>query len=250
MLNNIKAFGKTDVGLMRTINQDSIFTSTQQIGKLPNLFIVADGMGGHKAGDVASKAAIEKFVKYTCQTHMSDPANILDSGISSINHEIYEMAVSNKDYSGMGTTFVVCTIVDNHVYIANVGDSRLYLIGHEINQVTEDHSYVAAMMRAGELTKEQARNHPEKNVITRAVGVSQDVKADFFEVDLKPGDKVLMCSDGLSNMIEDDRLFDVINANNVEDSVKILIDEAKKNGGYDNITAIVIEPQIEEVNEC
>lgn len=106
------------------------------------------------------------------------------------------------------------------------------------------------MMRAGELTKEQARNHPEKNVITRAVGVSQDVKADFFEVDLKPGDKVLMCSDGLSNMIEDDRLFDVINANNVEDSVKILIDEAKKNGGYDNITAIVIEPQIEEVNEC
>ena len=97
----INAFGKTDVGLMRTINQDSIFTSIEPIGKLPNLFIVADGMGGHKAGDVASRAAIEKFVKYACTTHMSDPANILDSGIISINKEIYDMAISNKDYSGM-----------------------------------------------------------------------------------------------------------------------------------------------------
>ena len=166
------------------------------------------------------------------------------------NQKVLEKSFENEELAGMGTTMVVAFSEDRQLYVANVGDSRLYLIGHEINQVTEDHSYVAAMMRAGELTKEQARNHPEKNVITRAVGVSQDVKADFFEVDLKPGDKVLMCSDGLSNMIEDDRLFDVINANNVEDSVKILIEEAKKNGGYDNITAIVIEPQIEEVNEC
>jgi len=106
------------------------------------------------------------------------------------------------------------------------------------------------MMRAGELTEEQARNHPEKNVITRAIGVAWEVKADFFEVDLKPGDKVMMCSDGLSNMIEDQRLYDVISSNSVEDSVRILIDEAKENGGYDNITVIVIEPRIEEVNEC
>ena len=106
------------------------------------------------------------------------------------------------------------------------------------------------MMRAGELTEEQARNHPEKNVITRAIGVAWEVKADFFEVDLKPGDKVMMCSDGLSNMIEDQRLYDVISSNSVEDSVRILIDEAKENGGYDNITVFVIEPRIEEVNEC
>ena len=106
------------------------------------------------------------------------------------------------------------------------------------------------MMRAGELTEEQARNHPEKNVITRAIGVAWEVKADFFEVDLKPGDKVMMCSDGLSNMIEDQCLYDVISSNSVEDSVRILIDEAKENGGYDNITVIVIEPRIEEVNEC
>ena len=101
----INAFGKTDVGLMRTINQDSIFVSTKPVGKLPNLFIVADGMGGHKAGDVASRVAIEKFVKYACTTHMTDPANILDAGIMSINKEIYDMANSNRDYSGMGTNF-------------------------------------------------------------------------------------------------------------------------------------------------
>ena len=132
----INAFGKTDVGLMRTINQDSIFLSTESIGKLPNLFIVADGMGGHKAGDVASRQAIELFVKYVLGTHMSDPANILDSGIISINKDIYDMAMSNRDYNGMGTTFVACTIVGNHVYIANVGDSRLYLVGRDIRQIT------------------------------------------------------------------------------------------------------------------
>ena len=109
-----------------------------------------------------------------------------------------------------GTTIVSAVICEGLLHWMSVGDSRLYLIGHEINQVTEDHSYVAAMMRAGELTEEQARNHPEKNVITRAIGVAWEVKADFFEVDLKPGDKVMMCSDGLSNMIEDQRLYDVI----------------------------------------
>ena len=145
----INAFGKTDVGLMRTINQDSIFVSTQPIGKLPNLFIVADGMGGHKAGDVASREAIERFVKYACTTHMSDPANILDAGIISVNKDIFDMANSNRDYSGMGTTFVAASLVENHVYIANVGDSRLYLIGRDIRQITRDHSLVEDMVRMG-----------------------------------------------------------------------------------------------------
>ena len=119
----MKAYGKSDVGLMRTINQDSIFVSMSFVGKLPNLFIVADGMGGHKAGDVASRKSIEEFIKYVCTTNMTDPANILDSGIMEINKIILDLAKSNKDYSGMGTTFVAATIVENHVYIANVGDS-------------------------------------------------------------------------------------------------------------------------------
>ena len=245
----MRAYAGTDIGCVRTMNQDGYFCSMTPIGPFPNLFIVADGMGGHQAGDYASRYAIETFLAYISHTETTNLIRVMDEGIAMANQKVLEKSFENEELAGMGTTMVVAFSEDRQLYVANVGDSRLYLIGHEINQVTEDHSYVAAMMRAGELTKEQARNHPEKNVITRAVGVSQDVKADFFEVDLKPGDKVLMCSDGLSNMIEDDRLFDVINANNVEDSVKILIDEAKKNGGYDNITAIVIEPQIEEVNE-
>lgn len=170
----INAFGKTDVGLMRTINQDSIFVSTQPIGKLPNLFIVADGMGGHKAGDVASREAIERFVKYACTTHMSDPANILDAGIISVNKDIFDMANSNRDYSGMGTTFVAASLVENHVYIANVGDSRLYLIGRDIRQITRDHSLVEDMVRMGVLEREEARTHYKKNVITKAIGVTDD----------------------------------------------------------------------------
>jgi len=136
--------------------------------------------------------------------------------------------------------------------VANVGDSRLYLAGEQMSQVTEDHSYVAAMVRAGELTPEEARNHPDKNVITRALGVSSQVRADFFEVDLAPGDKVLLCSDGLSNMVEDDRMFNILSDNDPEKAVDVLIEEARGTGGLDNITALLIVPEVEEkeVSEC
>ncbi len=245
----IKAFGKTDVGLMRTINQDSIFLSSEPIGKLPNLFIVADGMGGHKAGDVASRAAIEKFVKYACATHMSDPANILDAGIISINKEIYDMAISNKDYSGMGTTFVACTLVDNHVYISNVGDSRLYLIGRDIRQITRDHSLVEDMVRMGMIEKEEAKTHYKKNVITKAIGVAEDRPAtpDIFEIEISAGEKLLLCSDGLTNMVDDYEIKRIVHKNErIEDAVRVLIDQANENGGKDNISAILIQPEISE----
>lgn len=240
----IRAFGKTDVGLMRTINQDSIFVSTQPVGKLPNLFIVADGMGGHKAGDVASRVAIEKFVKYVCTTHMTDPANILDSGIITINKDIYDMADSNKDYSGMGTTFVVATLMENHVYIANVGDSRLYLVGKDIQQITRDHSLVEDMVRMGMIAKDEARTHYKKNVITKAIGVSEDKTStpDIFEIEIEEGDKLLLCSDGLTNMVEDYDIKKIIkNSENLEDAVCHLINQANDNGGKDNISAILID---------
>ena len=138
----------------------------------------------------------------------------------------------------------------NQLFAANVGDSRLYLIGEEASQVTEDHSYVAEMVRAGEMTKEQARNHPRKNIITRAIGVSEDVNADYFEVDLQPGDKILLCSDGLTNMLTDEEIYRVITQTPVEEAPSVLIDEANSNGGYDNVTALVIEPCIKEDDEC
>ena len=243
----INAFGKTDVGLMRTINQDSIFVSTQPIGKLPNLFIVADGMGGHKAGDVASREAIERFVKYACTTHMSDPANILDAGIISVNKDIFDMANSNRDYSGMGTTFVAVSLVENHVYIANVGDSRLYLIGRDIRQITRDHSLVEDMVRMGVLEREEARTHYKKNVITKAIGVADDKTStpDIFEIEVENGDKLLLCSDGLTNMVEDYDIKKIVKDNDsIEDAVRELIKQANENGGKDNISAILIEPEI------
>lgn len=245
----INAFGKTDVGLMRTINQDSIFVSTQPIGKLPNLFIVADGMGGHKAGDVASREAIERFVEYACTTHMSDPANILDAGIISVNKDIFDMANSNRDYSGMGTTFVAASLVENHVYIANVGDSRLYLIGRDIRQITRDHSLVEDMVRMGVLEREEARTHYKKNVITKAIGVADDKTStpDIFEIEVENGDKLLLCSDGLTNMVEDYDIKKIVKDNDsIEDAVRELIKQANENGGKDNISAILIEPEIGE----
>lgn len=245
----INAFGKTDVGLMRTINQDSIFVSTQPIGKLPNLFIVADGMGGHKAGDVASREAIERFVKYACTTHMSDPANILDAGIISVNKDIFDMANSNREYSGMGTTFVAASLVENHVYIANVGDSRLYLIGRDIRQITRDHSLVEDMVRMGVLEREEARTHYKKNVITKAIGVADDktFTPDIFEIEVENGDKLLLCSDGLTNMVEDYDIKKIVKDNDsIEDAVRELIKQANENGGKDNISAILIEPEIGE----
>ena len=246
----MQAYAGTDIGCVRSMNQDSYYCSTTPVGPFPNLFIVADGMGGHQAGDYASRYAIETFLEYTSHAEGESLIRIMDEGISEANRRVLEQSMAHEELNGMGTTMVVAYIDQSQLYVANVGDSRLYLIGEEINQVTEDHSYVAAMMRAGELTREEARNHPEKNVITRAVGVARDVKADFFEVDLKPGDRILMCSDGLSNMIEDDTLYDMLTFCDMEESVGVLIDEAKKNGGYDNITVIVIEPQVEEVSEC
>lgn len=248
-MNIINAYGKTDVGMMRTINQDSIFVSTAPIGKLQNLFIVADGMGGHKAGDVASRVAIDNFVKYVCTTHMTDPANILDSGIISINKDVFQMANSNRDFAGMGTTFVAATIMDNHMYIANVGDSRLYLVNREIKQVTRDHSLVEDMVKMGLLDKVDARTHYKKNVITKAIGVADDKAStpDIFEIEVEAGDKILLCSDGLTNMVEDYEIKKIINNNEtLEDAICQLIEQANENGGKDNISAIIVEVNVGE----
>ena len=145
----------------------------------------------------------------------------------------------------------MCFIIDQTMYVANIGDSRLYLIDNEgLTQVTEDHSYVGMMVRAGELTKEEAEHHPDKNIITRAIGVAKEPKADFFEVELKQGDRILMCSDGLSNMVPESDIFEIFSSTYIGDVTEELIKEAKENGGLDNITTVVIEPFDEEVHEC
>ena len=161
-------------------------------------------------------------------------------------------AQQDEKLRGMGTTMVAATIVGHYAYVANVGDSRLYVIGEQIQQITKDHSLVQEMVRMGELDAEQARKHPKKNIITRALGAERTVDIDFFDLKLEPGDVVLMCSDGLSNMVEDRQLQEIITDTDtdLDEKGRILIREANRNGGKDNIAIVLIEPFANEVKAC
>ena len=238
----MRSCGKTDVGQKRNTNQDYLFCSNEPIGAFPNLYIVADGMGGHKAGDHASHFAVERFVQLAGQTKQTNPVTLLRTLLDWVNDEVLQEAKSDDRYKGMGTTFVAITIINGKGYIVNVGDSRLYLIhNQQIRQVTLDHSLVEELVRSGELTPQEARRHPRKNIITRAVGVSEELLPDFFEVEVQPGDRILLCSDGLSNMIDDKELGEIVSSDrDLDSTVKYLIDKANYYGGYDNIAAVVV----------
>lgn len=238
----MKAFGMTDIGRIRKNNQDYLFISEDAIGNLPNVYIVADGMGGHKAGEVASKGAVDSIVTSIENTSLCDPVSIMEEAVTSANNEVFNMSRDNPEFEGMGTTLVVTTVYDRDFYVANIGDSRLYIINDEIHQITRDHSYVEEMVSRGEIDKDSARTHAKKNVITRAVGVETGTYADYFQVKYKKGDKILMCSDGLSNMINDEDLKIIVKKDiPVKDIVNELVYTANHNGGADNITAIVVE---------
>lgn len=231
---------KTDIGRKRNINQDSVYACAVPIGSLPNLFIVADGMGGHKAGDYASAYAVNAIEREVLDDENTEPVKILGSAIECANAEIFVKA-QEEEYAGMGTTVVASTIIDGTLYVANVGDSRLYLVNDEIKQITKDHSLVEEMVRAGEIDREDARFHPDKNIITRAVGADRNVLVDFFEVDLCDGDVVLMCSDGLSNMVGDNDILEIIKKKKtVSDMADELIKVANHNGGKDNIGVVLV----------
>lgn len=239
----MKAYALTDVGKVRSINQDSVFCTDKPVGNLPNLYIVADGMGGHKAGDTASRYTIETFVDRIRNSESDNPITMISDAIKYTNSRLIEMAQSSEDLSGMGTTFVMATIFDKSVYIANIGDSRLYILGDELRQVTRDHSLVEEMVSSGTINREEARHHSHKNIITRAVGGSNDVQADFFEIELSEGNILFMCSDGLSNMVSDKDIENILRENTGIDSrAAMLIDAANSNGGNDNISVIIIEP--------
>ena len=170
----IKTFSITDIGKKRKLNQDYVYTSETPVGPLPNLFLVADGMGGHKAGDYASRCAIETIVDYIGRTGDVEPVGILEAAVARANEMVRYKASSDEAYNGMGTTLVAATIEGNRMRVANVGDSRLYVVGsRKINQITRDHSYVEEMVRMGEIRRDQARSHPDKNIITRAVGAEE-----------------------------------------------------------------------------
>ncbi|MDD2446564.1 MAG: Stp1/IreP family PP2C-type Ser/Thr phosphatase [Tissierellia bacterium] len=237
----------SDIGLRRENNQDSMFTSTE--GDFP-LFIVADGMGGHKAGDIASRMAVEGIVKYlkNNQDRINSEENIkilIREAVEYVNTEIYLESFEVPEYLGMGTTITLAYIYNSKVFVCHVGDSRAYLvINKKIKQITEDHTLVNELIKNGSITPAEAINHPQKNLITRAIGTSCDIEMDFYTINIRKDDVFILCSDGLSNMVGEDSILDVVSNNlnkNMNEICNSLVELAKENGGKDNITVIGIK---------
>lgn len=241
----MKVQAKTDVGRVRSDNQDYFFFTTEPVGNLKNLFLVADGMGGHRAGDMASRFTVETFVQLVKGYEYTDTVTILTEAVTQVNKLLLEKSRESEDYEGMGTTLVAATIEDAVLKVANVGDSRLYLVNDDICQVTRDHSLVEEMVLRGQLEKEEAKTHVNKNIITRAIGADVQVTPELFSADLSPGTRILMCSDGLTNMVDDNKIARLIKETaSVDEAVIRLIDEANEAGGKDNVTALLIDPEI------
>ena len=248
----MKTFSMTHIGQRREMNQDYMFTSETAVGNLPNLFLVADGMGGHAAGDYASRFTVEKLVELICKSGEKEPVAIMKSAGSMTNSLLLTEAQADPAKNGMGTTIVAATVIENTLYAANVGDSRLYVINQEdITQITRDHSLVEEMVRLGEVRKEDAKDHPDKNIITRALGAERTVDIDFCDLKLEPDSTILMCSDGLSNMVEDSKLEEIIldQTEELPKKGEKLLKEANQNGGKDNIAVILVEPFTNEVEK-
>lgn len=247
----IDFFGQSDVGRKREKNEDS-FIISDDIG----LFMVADGMGGHLGGEYASRLAV-RTVAETIRHMMedpeattaselgpfnrSDPGELLKYAIRIASQKIFDEANSDSHLRGMGTTSVAMLVRDGKGFIANVGDSRAYLVHHgELTQLTTDHSLVAEQLRAGFITPEELKHHKFKNIITRSVGFQDDVEIDLLIRDLEEGDRFLLCSDGLTNLIDDASILKIVSKNNPKDGCRKLIELANKRGGDDNITVVVI----------
>lgn len=245
----MKIYAMTDVGRRREINQDYVYATDKPIGPFPNLLVVADGMGGHKAGDFASKYTVEVIKRELVVSKDNKPEEILKKIIDTANHKLIQAASQDVKLEGMGTTLVIATVIGNTLHFANVGDSRLYLISDSIKQLSKDHSLVEEMVRLGGIKAEEAKNHPDKNIITRAMGVKPEVEADFYEYRVKRGDIILMCTDGLSNMVEDEDMFGLVKGSrDIVEAVHTLIDRANSNGGRDNIGVVMAQPIASEVS--
>ncbi len=245
------AYALSDMGLKRSSNQDKVYASTDPAGSLDNLFILADGMGGHKAGETASAMAVEGLVNFfASEFPRKDIHGILKEGIKKVNSEMYLASQEDETLSGMGSTLVVATIKDNVLYVANIGDSRLYLLRDEVEQITKDNSYVEEMVAAGMIRRDSRDYREKKNYITRALGVEETVNPDLYALKLRAGDRIMICSDGLSNMVDEFEMGYIIDSEEtLQLQAEALIEAANRNGGKDNISVILIDPQISEVKQ-
>lgn len=243
-------YARTDQGKRRKMNQDYVFASDRAVGNFPNLFLLADGMGGHKAGDYASRYLVEGLRHYVEKAEPGPLVRVLESGIAALNAELFQLSLQHEELNGMGTTLVAAVVEEDGILnVANIGDSRAYLIrGNTIRQITRDHSYVEEMVEKGYMRRGSEDYLQSRNIITRAVGVQQRVHADFFELELSEGDFLLLCSDGLSNMVDNESILNVVqDASSVQAKAEALIDLANLNGGRDNIGVILLDPFGKEV---
>ena len=239
----MQIFSKTDRGRVRTDNQDAYFAGKITDGSV--FAVVCDGMGGANAGNVASELAVRHSSEYVIRSYrdgmdMTDTEKTLKNAIVSANISLYDKAVNNAELAGMGTTAVAAFVKDGTAVIAHVGDSRIYLVNGEIKQLTRDHSVVQSLIESGKITPEDAKVHPRKNVITRALGAEENVAVDSDCLNLSNGDTLLLCSDGLTNFLDDKDILKVFQNNDISAVAERLVEEANENGGGDNITVVTV----------
>ena len=243
----MRFYGMTDVGVMRENNEDAISLPSENDGI--KLFILADGMGGAKAGEKASQLAIETIRDYVrlnfikIERTKEEIEEVIRKAMVEANKKVYELSQEYKEYSGMGTTVVVALIYRGRLYIGHIGDSRVYRLRQSVlRQLTKDHSYVQELLRQGTITIEEAKNHPQKNILLKALGCDRDIMPDVIIKGFVKGDVILLCSDGLTNMVEDKRIYEIImkNTSDLKVACKMLVDTANENGGKDNVSAIII----------
>lgn len=238
---------KTDVGIKRKNNEDSFFAKIYN--ENVSLFIVADGLGGYEGGEIASKLLTIKISRYF-EEHINNNLksekvvkNILLAALDETNKQIYKMEKSSEKYNGMGTTIVLVAVIFGKIYYLSVGDSRLYYINSErssIKQITEDDTYVNTLLKTNVIEEDEAKNHPQKHVLTKAVGVFKEIKAEVNILKEKTG-YLILCTDGLTNMLDNDNILEILNCNDFKNVAKEYIKKANSNGGVDNTTVVVIE---------
>ena len=239
----MRIFAKTDKGIVRSINQDAYAANVLPGGAA--FAVVCDGMGGASAGDIASKTAIEVISQYVLNGYnpnmsSDDIKRLLDNAIASANLDVYTLAQKDEQLKGMGTTVVATITSETRAVICNVGDSRAYLVNESITQITRDHTMVQSLVELGKLSEEEAKNHPEKNIITRALGVEENILTDSYFIDITADDNLLLCTDGLSNYASEEKILQIVNGNVLDKVSNLLIDEANNGGGRDNITVVII----------
>ena len=238
-------FAKTDIGKAREINQDYYYISDDT--EIPQLYILADGMGGYKGGEIASSLAAEsaaRYIKSNFSSNLIEKEEILklvENAVEYANMVVYEKSKEVEELEGMGTTLEICLIYNNKAYIGHVGDSRISRIRKDvIRKLTKDHSYVQKLIEDKKITREEAKYHPKKNMLTKALGCTPYVEPDIRARNFEKGDIFIMCSDGLTNMVDEKQIYDIV-TRDIEKAAEELVNEANAAGGYDNITVIIIK---------